>query len=89
MRSIWPFARSLQLNMDYNGYKNRSTWLAVLHLNNTNKEVYEEAKRLAQEEGDITPLSFLLWDKTGCEKEENYKRSDIDWTEVLNALRQD
>jgi len=31
----------------YNGWSNRSTWLAVLHLDNTTLEVYEDAKKLA------------------------------------------
>jgi hypothetical protein len=31
----------------YNGYKNRSTWLAIIHLDNTNLEVYNKAQELA------------------------------------------
>ena len=37
----------------YNGYKNRSTWLAVVHLENTNEEVYNEAKKLAKKYQDM------------------------------------
>lgn len=31
----------------YQGYRNRSTWLAVLHLNNTTAEITKEAEAIA------------------------------------------
>ncbi len=32
----------------YNGYTNRSTWLAKLHIDNTNEEVYKQGIELAK-----------------------------------------
>jgi predicted phage-related endonuclease len=32
----------------YNGFTNRSTWLAVLHLNNTSEQVYKRAVDLSK-----------------------------------------
>lgn len=32
----------------YNGYSNRSTWLAMVHLENTSLEIYQEAQKAAK-----------------------------------------
>ena len=77
----------------YNGWKNRSTWLVTLHLDNTSKEVYDEAVSIAvnsdttkQFMGRIQTLIQhnnmpLLW------KEEEFDAKEIDYGEVWDAFR--
>ena len=38
---------------DYNGFKNRSTWLARLHLENTSKEVLDIAQKCAAKDKEL------------------------------------
>jgi len=92
----------------YNGYKNRSTWLAVVHLDNTDEKVYSEAQKLAQKYKDMvtywedlqkhdsqtysypfhqhkaveTGLTNLLR-ITKISDEQNYRKQDIDLSEVM------
>ncbi len=75
----------------YNGWKNRSTWLVILHLDNTSKEVNElsiekaiQADTLKQFKALIRPvlskMTPLLW------KESDFDILKTDFTEVWNHL---
>lgn len=41
------------MNETYNGYKNRSTWLVKLHLDNTDESVYKDALKLGKRYDDM------------------------------------
>lgn len=74
----------------YNGFKNRSTWLVKLHLDNTNQEIYTRAKEIAIEadtvrqfKGMITPLmndTPLLW------KEIDFDALKVDFRDLWDSF---
>jgi hypothetical protein len=74
----------------YNGYINRSTWLAKLHIDNTNEDIYKraieiavQANTLKQFKNMIKPILLdipLLW------KEQDFDGTKIDFMELWNAI---
>jgi hypothetical protein len=70
----------------YQGYKNRSTWLAVLWLDNTSPQVHEEAKRLARKR-DIIGLLNLI-ESTGFSNEREKNINEVETSEVIEHLRE-
>jgi len=73
-------------NETYNGYKNRSTWLTVLHLDNTDKETWQLASEKAVQADTSKQYRNLMRD-TVCnlknlKKEEGMDYTKIDWDEV-------
>lgn len=75
----------------YNGYKNRSTWLTCLHLDNTSKEIYElavvkaiQADKTKQFKAYIRPVLLeipLLW------KEQDFDILKVDFGQVWDKYR--
>jgi hypothetical protein len=74
----------------YNGWKNRSTWLAVVHLENTSKEVHDSAVEKAIQAN--TSKSFknliraVLLDIPELWKEQDFDALRIDFDEIWNRL---
>lgn len=73
----------------YQGYKNRSTWLAKLHLDNTSKEVNDEAVRIAIRANTTkqfrNAITSLLID-TPIASEKDFDLKDIDFRELWDSL---
>ncbi len=67
----------------YNGYKNRSTWLAVIHLENTSNEVFKEAVKLADKYKELRVELTKILRTTRIDEETNYKQKDMDLEEVI------
>jgi len=80
-----------KMNEKYNGYKNRSTWLSKIHLDNTNLEIYEranaigiEANTIKEFKNKIKPVLLncpLLW------KEQDFDALEIDFNELWDCFR--
>lgn len=74
----------------YNGWTNRATWLAKLHLDNTSKEVHETAVAIAVEANTLrqfTPKVRMLLLDTQANREEGYYASDVNYRELWDAYR--
>ena len=77
----------------YNGYKNRSTWLVQLHIDNTSRELndlaYEraiQANTLKHFKSMISPILQempILW------KEQDFNVLEVDFSEIWNSLAGD
>jgi len=73
----------------YQGYKNRSTWLACLWLDNTSLEVHEHAKSIARRVGKVGERikeAEKLLNETGINTELSYNKKEISWKEVFDHL---
>lgn len=75
----------------YNGYTNRSTWLAKLHLDNTNLEVSKmaneigiEADTTRQFKNMILPVLRIM---TRVSEEQNYDPLQINFSELWDCYR--
>lgn len=75
----------------YNGWKNRSTWLVEVHMNNTSAEVYELYKGAAvnadtkkQFQNQVTTHLIPL---TKICDEEQFLTNEIDWNELWDNNR--
>lgn len=76
--------------MKYQGYKNRSTWLVKLHLDNTSLEVSTLTKELAIDAPTIKKFKNVIGNvinKTKVSKEVDYNPKDIDYEELWDAYR--
>jgi hypothetical protein len=74
----------------YNGWKNRSTWLAVVHLDNTSKEISDRLAEIAVNSDTVKEFKarmrpILLETKISGEKGLDFLR--IDWEEIWDANR--
>ena len=80
----------MEYKTKYNGYKNRSTWLAKLHLDNTNEYIYKRAIEIAVQANTLKSfknmLKPLLLDIPLLWKEENFDSTKIDFMELWNAI---
>jgi hypothetical protein len=75
----------------YNGYKNRSTWLVFLHLQNTSEEIYIRAVEIAVQSNTTRQFKNLirpillsipqLW------KEEDFDVLRVDFSQVWDNMR--
>lgn len=72
-------------NETYNGWSNRSTWLATLWLENeeSTHRQFEEAVKAS----DIPALKRLL-KQTGFRNEQNKDEKAINWKEIIKARQQ-
>lgn len=61
---------------DYNGWKNRETWLVNLHFDPQNKGDLEEAREYLEEQEESLPLFFRDF----------VDLSLIDWDELAESL---
>jgi len=76
---------------NYQGYANRSTWLAKLHLDNTNKEITDRAIEFAIQ-ADTTKsfksmITPLLLDCKQLWKEQDFDSLRIDFSELWDCFR--
>lgn len=78
-------------NNKYNGWKNRSTWLVKIHVDNTSKEVVTRAHEIAVRAntlkqfknmlvGFLNDATPLLW------KEAEFDIFKVDFMELWNSL---
>lgn len=70
----------------YNGWSNRSTWLAVLHLDNTNLEVYKEFQEIEETAKNVDEFRKRvkrLLTKTKASDESDYFPRKINWQEMF------
>jgi len=63
----------------YQGYKNRSTWLANLHLQNESEEIHNKAVEIVERKGQNTELAILV---APLLKEENTDINEVEWSEI-------
>ena len=69
---------------DYNGWKNRETWLVNLHFNPENKGDVEVIKAMLEEQEETLPpffrdlvdLSMIDWDELAEEEEEEEEEEE-------------
>ena len=77
--------------IDYNGWKNRSTWLVALHLYNTTQDITDKAHELAKACDTLQEftnrLKILLLDIPLLEKEKGYIVSEVDFDELWDNFR--
>lgn len=74
----------------YNGWKNRSTWLAKLHLDNDGKDITDRAIEIAVVANTVRQFknrAILLLDKTQIHTEQAYDVHEVDFDEIWDSLR--
>lgn len=74
----------------YNGWENRSTWLAKLHLDNDSKETNELAHSAGVESDTLKQfknrITTVLIEHTTVQSEQDFDFSDIDYSALWNAF---
>lgn len=79
------------LTKKYNGWANRSTWLAKVHLDNTTADITRRAHEIGVAsntlddfKADIYPL---LRRETQVDKEQDFLMLEVEWDELWDAYR--
>lgn len=75
----------------YNGWANRSTWLAKLHLDNDSEEVNNRAHELGVQADTIKQFKNLivpvLRHETTVSREQSFDWNEVDYNELWDAFR--
>lgn len=76
---------------NYNGWANRSTWLAKLHLDNDSKETNDLAHSAGVESDTLKQfknrITTVLIEHTIVQSEQSFDFSEIDYGELWDAFR--
>lgn len=72
----------------YNGWKNRSTWLVALHIENT-QGVIEKVESWINSHSDYPNtdgIRPILEQNTDIRKEQSFDWNDVDWLEIAERF---
>jgi hypothetical protein len=75
---------------NYQGYINRSTWLAVLHFDNDGSDIYNKIISFAVESNTLSQFRYkanALLSSTNIRSESSYNEAQIDWDQVWDHYR--